>query len=82
MVPHEHIAGGLMFPPLSTLQVLLLASWDCNRRGDARRAIGGRNTTIELQKYSQSKFSIAFTCHIFYPHTFDENISLKYLRYA
>lgn len=42
MVPHEHIAGGLMFPPLSTLQVLLLASWDCNRRGDARRAIGGR----------------------------------------
>lgn len=82
MVPQEHFAGGLI-TPLLTLQMLLLTSCDCNRKGDVGRAIDGKTNTVELYNHVQSKFKL-LSHTSFSPYTKwmrRHTLSLKHLKY-
>ena len=56
-----------MSPPL-TLQMCLLASCDCDRKGGIGRAIDGKNNTVKLCNYIQSKSKLLSRMSVS-PHT-------------
>lgn len=68
ILPPEHFAGGRgCYCLLLTLQMFLLASCDCNRKGGAGRAVSGKNNTAELYDYTQSKSKLL--AHVSFSHT-------------